>query len=88
MRGQVRTRVRAGILLGVWDATGADPLTVVGTEKGWALQGGQGVPHHERGHPVERLRRDLGLYLRQAAPDARLARAASLVVRSDRGIGR
>lgn len=47
-----------------------------------------GMAAFERGRPVERLRRDLGLYLRQAAPDAKLARAASLVARSDQGIGR
>ncbi len=39
-----------------------------------------GMAAFERGHPIERRRRDLGLYLRQAAPDAKLARAAAAVV--------
>lgn len=40
-----------------------------------------GMSAYERGGDVERRRRDLGLYLRQAAPDAKLARAAAAVVR-------
>ena len=48
-----------------------------------------GMAAFERGTPVERRRRDLGLYLRQAAPDAKLARAAATVVaNAERGIGR
>jgi len=46
-----------------------------------------GMAAFERGSPIERLRRDLGLYLRQAAPDAKLARAAATVIGSDQGIG-
>ena len=47
-----------------------------------------GMAAFARGHPVERRRRDLGLYLRQAAPDAKLARAVDgLVADAARGIG-
>ena len=38
-----------------------------------------GMAAHERGTRIERLRRDLGLYLRQAAPDAKLAHAAAAI---------
>ena len=48
-----------------------------------------GMAAFARGHPLERRRRDLGLYLRQAAPDAKLARAAAtLAGDAERGIGR
>lgn len=48
-----------------------------------------GMAAFARGHPIERRRRDLGLYLRQAAPDAKLARAAAtLIADAGRGIGR
>lgn len=47
-----------------------------------------GVAAFACGHPIERRRRDLGLYLRQAAPDAKLARAAAAVVLDARhGVG-
>ena len=47
-----------------------------------------GMAAFARGRPVERRRRDLGLYLRQAAPDAKLARAVDgLVADAPRGIG-
>ena len=47
-----------------------------------------GMAAFARGHPIERRRRDLGLYLRQAAPDAKLARAAAAVVAdARRGVG-
>ena len=51
------------------------------------VERGLGMAAFERGRRVERLRRDLGLYLRQAAPDAKLARAASTVVGAGAGIG-
>jgi len=48
-----------------------------------------GMAAFARGHPIERRRRDLGLYLRQAAPDAKLARAAvAIAADGKRGIGR
>ncbi len=46
-----------------------------------------GMGAFERGQRIERVRRDLGLYLRQAGPDAKLARAAATVVASERPIG-
>ena len=47
-----------------------------------------GMGAFTRGHPIERRRRDLGLYLRQAAPDAKLACAAAAVVAdAERGVG-
>ena len=46
-----------------------------------------GMAAFARGARVERLRRDLGLYLRQAAPDAKLARAAATLVADPDGIG-
>ena len=46
-----------------------------------------GMAAFERGSRTERLRRDLGLYLRQAAPDAKLARAAATLSESVHGIG-
>jgi len=46
-----------------------------------------GMAAFERGRPVERLRRDLGFYLRQAAPDAKLDRAAATVSLPGPGIG-
>ena len=46
-----------------------------------------GMAAHERGTRVERLRRDLGLYLRQAAPDAKLAQAASTLAEDSRSVG-
>lgn len=46
-----------------------------------------GMAAFERGRRIERLRRDLGLYLRQAAPDAKLARAAATIADDVRGIG-
>jgi len=46
-----------------------------------------GMAAFERGQRMERLRRDLGLYLRQAAPDAKLARAAATIAGTGRGIG-
>ena len=49
-----------------------------------------GMAAYERGARVERLRRDLGLYLRQAAPDAKLALAADTLAgeaRDDAGDG-
>ena len=48
-----------------------------------------GMAAFAHGHPIERRRRDLGLYLRQAAPDAKLARAAAAIASdAGRGIGR
>lgn len=42
-----------------------------------------GTTGHFYGHPVERLRRDLGFYLRQAAPDESLhAASVSLAARA------
>ena len=49
------------------------------------LERALGMAAFERGRPVERRRRDLGLYLRQAAPDAKLARAAAAVVANASG---
>ena len=46
-----------------------------------------GMGAFERGTRVERLRRDLGLYLRQAAPDAKLARAAGALVGAGHSVG-
>ena len=46
-----------------------------------------GMGAFARGSRVERLRRDLGLYLRQAAPDAKLARAAAALVADPDGVG-
>ena len=40
-----------------------------------------------RGTRLERIRRDLALYLRQAAPDAKLARAAAAIVADPDGVG-
>ena len=46
-----------------------------------------GVRAHVRGSSIERQRRDLGLFLRQAAPDAKLQRAGRLIVGSTVAIG-
>ena len=46
-----------------------------------------GMGAFARGTRVERLRRDLGLYLRQATPDAKLARAAAALVADPDGVG-
>ena len=46
-----------------------------------------GVRAHVRGSSIERQRRDLGLFLRQAAPDAKLQRAGRLIVGSPAAIG-
>jgi len=46
-----------------------------------------GVRAHVRGSSIERQRRDLGLFLRQAAPDAKLQRAGRLIVGSTAAIG-
>lgn len=42
-----------------------------------------GVEAHLEKSPVERLRRDLSLYIRQAAPDAKLTKAARTLLRPD-----
>jgi alkylation response protein AidB-like acyl-CoA dehydrogenase len=46
-----------------------------------------GVRAHVAGSSIERQRRDLGLFLRQAAPDAKLQRAGRLIVGSATAIG-
>jgi alkylation response protein AidB-like acyl-CoA dehydrogenase len=46
-----------------------------------------GVRAHVAGSSIERQRRDLGLYLRQAAPDAKLQRAGRLIASSPAAVG-
>ena len=46
-----------------------------------------GVRAHVEGSSIERQRRDLGLYLRQAAPDAKLQRAGRLIAGSSAAVG-
>ncbi|MXO93893.1 acyl-CoA dehydrogenase [Erythrobacter arachoides] len=43
-----------------------------------------GMAAHEQGSPIERIKRDLALFLCQAAPDAKRERAASVLVSSGR----
>lgn len=45
------------------------------------VQQALGMGAHEAGSPVERISRDLGLFLCQAAPDAKRARAAEAIVK-------
>jgi alkylation response protein AidB-like acyl-CoA dehydrogenase len=57
------------------EATEAACLTVIDT-----VERALGTAAHDTANPVERLRRDLSLFLRQAAPDAKRARAAARLV--------
>lgn len=61
------------------EATEAACLTVIDH-----VERALGTSAHDPANPVERLRRDLSLFVRQAAPDAKRARAAALLV--ERGV--
>lgn len=57
------------------EATEAACLTVIDR-----AERALGTAAHDRANPVERVRRDLSLFLRQAAPDGKRARAAATLV--------